>query len=112
MTYFSERDFLLACGNHTRQLWAEYYLEYALSEDEAWRLASHEFFREKLEQRLVDELGFSAIDLRQAQVAAVARLPFNHRLQVVGSGYAVPNSRLVDQPASHWMDWTEVSLQQ
>jgi hypothetical protein len=27
MTYFTERDFLLACGNNTRQLWAEYYLD-------------------------------------------------------------------------------------
>jgi len=38
MSYFSELDFLMACGNHTRQLWAEYHLEYPLSEDEAWRL--------------------------------------------------------------------------
>ena len=66
MAYFNERDFLLASGKHTRQLWSERYLEYPMSPDEAWRLASHEFFRAKIERRLLDELGFSAIDLRPA----------------------------------------------
>lgn len=62
MAYINERDFLLAFGNHTRQLWSERYLEFPMSPDEAWRLASHELFREKIERRLLDELGFRAIE--------------------------------------------------
>ena len=60
---FNERDFLLASGNHVRQLWAEHYLEFPLSRDESWRLASYDFFRERFEKRLLEEHD-SALDLR------------------------------------------------
>jgi hypothetical protein len=45
MAYINERDFLLAFGNHTRQLWSERYLEFPMSPDEVWRLAPRAFSR-------------------------------------------------------------------
>jgi putative transposase len=64
MLHFNERDFLLASGNRGRQLWAEHFLEFPLSSDESWRLASYEFFRERFEKRLLEEMGDRALDLR------------------------------------------------
>jgi hypothetical protein len=52
-----------ASGNRVRQLWAERYLEFPLSSDESWRLASYEFFRESFEKRLLEEHD-TALDLR------------------------------------------------
>lgn len=62
--YFHERDFLLASGNRGRQLWAEHFLEFPLCGDEAWRLASYDFFRERFEKRLLEEMDDRALDLR------------------------------------------------
>jgi hypothetical protein len=60
---FNERDFLLASGNRVRQLWAEHYLEFPLSSEESWRLASFAFLRERFEERLLEDEQ-STLDLR------------------------------------------------
>ena len=63
MLHFHERDFLLASGHRARQVWAERYLDFPPSADEAWRLASYEFFRERFQKRLLEEQD-TALDLR------------------------------------------------
>ena len=60
---FTERDFLLASGNRVRQLWAEHYLEFSLSSEESWRLASYAFLRGRFEERLSDDR-HNTLDLR------------------------------------------------
>jgi hypothetical protein len=176
----------LASGNRVRQLWAERYLEFPLSSDESWRLASCEFFRERFENRLLEEddtaldlrpdrdedpespgykarllaalveddktvVGAAVVHegvlfripaivaeahphstsllvwslnrapvlpdqvaesvniLREAHAAALMGLVANHGMTVNGSGFAVPNSGLIDPVASEWVDWAPLA---